>query len=135
MEAPEVMVPSESRSKEARSQEEKDLMDRSTKKVKTLDSNNVTYEVMESQVYMEAETTIEGTNSVEEKISYKDMVMQTGDPTVKDWTEWDLTPEDIINMAIEENGLEINEEKVETHPLQPFNPKPIAEVSAEEYSQ
>lgn len=60
--------------------------------------------------------------------------MHAGDTAAKGWSKWDLTPEDIIHMAIEESCLETNEEKDEAPPSQPFNPKPNAEVSAEEYS-
>ncbi|XP_057745645.1 uncharacterized protein LOC130963559 [Arachis stenosperma] len=130
---------------EKRSQEEEDLKDRSTKKVK-MDATKEEGAPMEGvvEVILEEDSTMEGvqTESAENveasnksneqnkgtKASYKDMVMANG---LGD----SLNPEEIVQMVSEDYESDFEKDRLAEEPLAPFNPKPVIEVSLEEYDE
>ncbi|KAL4359393.1 hypothetical protein AHAS_Ahas08G0072900 [Arachis hypogaea] len=130
---------------EKRSQEEEDLKDRSTKKVK-MDAAKEEGAPMEGvvEVILEEDSTMKGvqTESAEyvetsnksneqnkgTKASYKDMVMANG---LGD----SLNIEDIVQMISEDYESEFEKDKLAEEPLAPFNPKPVIKVSLEEYDE
>lgn len=123
----------EIRSKGSRSSEEDAQSDHVTKKAKP---SNAMEEAMNQEEDMpqaagEASTTTE--KETPKSVSFRDMVLHSGAHPENQECSIDLSSEDIIRLISEELYTKPIQAQKDDVPLAPFNPKPKAKVSMEEY--